>query len=375
MDYNEDAINHNRPSASEAQKRSGNVVVTMESFQRSQAEWLAARQLALLQPVEAPLPPLRPLPTSEFVWPVMSIEEFSARVDALRMNRSVEKRKERVTEPAGGFQSKKPSTLSAEQQRQIDESIETLRQDFKRVLSENVPEPLEPLPPVPTWLDEEIAEMADLNRRLDEANRRRKARLVEKRQDNVAEPAKPAELLESSQSGKPSTMSPERQQQVDDTVAQMRRDFERVLSERTPKPLEPLPPLPSRPSKRLREMADLTQQLDEVYRHRQEAGSPAGGVQSKKPSTLSVEHQRQMDEEMDALQRDIDRMLAEKAPKPLEPLPPLPTWPEERMREMADLTQQLDEANRRRQEQNRATRAGAGPSGDSAVKKEKKSPP
>ncbi|KAF9633881.1 hypothetical protein BFW01_g4776 [Lasiodiplodia theobromae] len=335
MDYNEDAMNHHRPSASEAQKRSDNVVVTVESFQRSQAEWLAARQLALLQPVEAiPLPPLRPLPTSEFVWPVMSIEEFSARVDALRMNRSVEKRQESVTEPAGGFQSKKPSTtsveherqmdekmdamrrdidridrmlaekahkpsetaessqskkpsaLSVEQQRQMDESIETLRQDFKRALSENVPEPLEPLPPVPTWLDEEITEMADLNQRFDEANRRRKARSAEKRQENVAEPARPAgltELLESSQSEKPSTLSPERQRQLDEFMQTERRKFDDdVLARIRPKPLGPLPPLPTWPEERMREVADLTQRLrDATLRHQERnrnarSGGPSG---------------------------------------------------------------------------------------------------
>lgn len=225
MDYNEDAINHNRPSASEAQKRSGNVVVTMESFQRSQAEWLAAQQLALLQPVEAiPLPPLRPLPMSEFVWPVMSIEEFSARVDALRMNRSVEKRQERVTEPAGGFQSKKPSTLSVEHQRQMDEEMDALQRDIDRMLAEKAPKPLEPLPPLPGRPSKGLREIAYLTQLLDEDYRRR-----------TAEPAEPFEGFQEAVG-----LSAERQRQLDEFVETRRQEFDDNLARIRPEPMGPL---------------------------------------------------------------------------------------------------------------------------------------
>lgn len=270
MDYNEDAINHNRPSASEAQKRSGvsaehqrqwkdSVAVTMESFQRSQAEWLAARQLALLRPVEAiPLPPLRPLPTTLSVEPVMSVVGFAQRLATRR------------------------SAMPVEGQRQVAVTMES----FKRFQAEWLAaQQLTLLQPVearssPALQPLSTSEFAHPVMDIEEFSARVDAlcmnRSVEKRQENVAEPAKPAELLESSQSGKQSGLSPERQRQLDELIQTARQKFDdNVLARVRPKPLEPLPPLPTWPEERMREIADLTQRLEDATRRRQEQNRAA----------------------------------------------------------------------------------------------------
>lgn len=105
----------------------------------------------------------------------------------------------------------------------------------------------------------------------------------------------------------------------------------------------------------MREMADLTQHLEDATRRRREQNRATRAGAGPSDDSASQEREQAPENPAgvgpsgdSAVKQNFNRMLAKVMPKPLQ---------------------------RRLEARNSATRSGAGPSGDSAVEQEEQSPP